>query len=210
MSFWADASLQAFGALTGTVVGGTITVLVARWQTKRSIESQMSLMAAEYRANFQLELTNRSRMRSTEAAQVLLERLADLYAWLPSLPDVSEERPYLSAHARDRCREALESVRRGMITDLMSINNDEVRSRYRELVRLTYDVGRRATGTGSRERQIRDVRAYLRYVQHTLASSIDEQPLPAHAEPPDFDRPDGVPWHPPAVPRHWGDPADNS
>ncbi|WHX18591.1 hypothetical protein QFW82_16785 [Streptomyces malaysiensis subsp. malaysiensis] len=45
------------------------------------------------------------------AAKQLLERLADLYAWLPSLPDVALENPRLSEHARARCAEAMEVVR---------------------------------------------------------------------------------------------------
>jgi hypothetical protein len=210
MSFWADASLQAFGALTGTLAGGTITVLVARWQTKRTIETQETLVASGHQANLQLEELSRNRARSSEAARMLLERLADLDAWLPSLPDVSTDQPRLSVHARDQCRSALTSIRRGMGTDLISINDGELRTRYRELVRLAYDVGYREAGAPDYKRQIRDVRGYLRYVQHSLAALIDEQPLPAHTDPPVLTRSAGEPWLPPAVPPHWRDPADGS
>ncbi|TDC65526.1 hypothetical protein [Streptomyces hainanensis] len=210
MSFWAEIATQSLGALAGTLVGGAITVLVARWQTNRSITAQATLATAEHAASLRLDQVSQDRARSTDAARTLLERLADLYAWLPSLPDVSAETPYLSRHARDQCRHAMESLRRGMITDLYAISDHTARERYRELVRLAYDVGWREVGAGNRERQIRDAKHYLRYVQHSLEALIDGSPLPGHVEPPVLDRPEDEPWQPPVVPWYWGDPADGS
>ncbi|MFD5317929.1 hypothetical protein [Streptomyces sp. NPDC127098] len=210
MSYWADIATQSLGALVGTLAGGAITVLVARWQTNKSITAQASLATAEHAASLRLDQVSRERARSTDAARTLLERLADLYAWLPSLPDVSAEHPHFSRHARDQCQKAMESVRRGMITDLYAISDQATRERYRELVRLAYDVGWRGVGSGHRERQIRDVKHYLRYVQHSLETVIDGRPLPGRADPPVLDRPEGEAWQPPVVPWHWGDPADGS
>ncbi|ONK11205.1 hypothetical protein [Streptomyces sp. MP131-18] len=210
MSYWTDLASQSLGALVGTLTGGAITVLVARWQTNRSITAQATLAAAEHAASLRLDQLSQVRARSSDAALTLLERLADLYAWLPSLPDVSAETPYFSSHARDHCQEAMESVRRGMITDLYAINDQEARERYRELVRLAYDVGWRSLGSGNRVRQIRDVKHYLRYVQHSLEALIDGSPLPDHVDPPILDRPEGEPWQPPAAPWYWDDPAGGS
>jgi hypothetical protein len=210
MSYWAEIVTQSVGALAGTLVGGLVTVVVARWQTNKSIAAQVSLSAAERAATIQLDKVSQSRARSADAARALLERLADLYAWMPSLPDVSADSPHLSRHARDQCRKAIESVRRGLITDLYGISDPSARERYRELVRLSYDVGWRGIGSGDRARQIRDVKHYLRYVQHSLEAVIDGQPLPEHADPPVLDRPAGAAWQPPAVPWYWGDPADGS
>lgn len=210
MSFWTDIAAQSLGALAGTLAGGAITVLVARWQTNRSITAQATLATAEHAASLRLDQVSQERARSTDAARTLLERLADLYAWLPSLPDVSAETPYLSRHARDQCRTAMQSLRRGMITDLYSISDPTARERYRELVRIAYDVGWRGIGAENRARQIRDVKHYLRYVQHSLEALIDGSPLPEHVEPPVLDRPEDEPWQPPVVPWYWGDPADGS
>jgi hypothetical protein len=210
MSYWADIVTQSVSALAGTLAGGLITVVVARWQTNKSISAQASLSAAEHAAATRLDEESRSRTRSADAARALLERLADLYAWMPSLPDVSADSPHLSRHARDQCRQAIESVRRGMVTDLYAISDAGARERYRHLVRLAYDVGWRGIGSDDRKRQIRDVRNYLRYVQHSLESVIDGKPLPQYVDPPVLDRPEGAPWQPPVVPWYWGDPADGS
>ncbi|MGP4111969.1 hypothetical protein ACTWP5_13760 [Streptomyces sp. 4N509B] len=210
MSYWADIVTQSVGALAGTLVGGAIAVVVARWQTNKAIVAQASLSVAERAATARLDEVSRSRSRSADAARALLERLADLYAWMPSLPDVSLDEPYHSRHARDECCKAMESVRRGMVTDLYAISDVSVRERYRDLVRLAYDVGFRGIGSGDRKRQIRDVRNYLRYVQHSLEAVIDSQPLPARVDPPILDRPESAAWQPPTVPWYWGDPADGS
>ena len=103
----------------------------------------------------------------------------------------------------------MESVRRGMQTELFSIHSTEVRDRYRTLVKLAYDVGWRGIGRPRRERQIRDVRAYLRYVQGALESTIDGTPLPSLVAAPVLDREGGEPWTP-GVGTWWSDPADGS
>jgi hypothetical protein len=210
MSNWGDLVGQTASALIGTLAGGAITVHVARWQTARAIEAQAQLAASQEAANSALARRQWIQQRSAEAAQRLLERLAELYAWLPSLPDLSLEEPRLSLHARERCAAALDSVRQGMQTDLLSIGDDHVRARYRTLVRLSFDVGWRGIGQDNRERQIRDVRGYLRYVQFTLEAVIDGSPLPDDCEAPVLDRSGGAPWLPPVVPWHWQDPADGS
>ncbi|WP_338931355.1 hypothetical protein WEB32_12185 [Streptomyces netropsis] len=201
---------QAASALFGTLVGGAITVHVARWQTARTLTAQAQIAASQQAANATLAIEQRDRQRAAVAAHNLLERLATLYAWLPSLPDVGLETPILSIAARDKCRAAMESIRHGMQTDLFAIADSEVRDRYRSLVALSYDVGYRQVGHTDRPRQIRDVRHYLRYVQLSLEAVIDGGALPAHAVPPVLDRPDGAAWLPPQIPRHWRDPADAS
>lgn len=133
-----------------------------------------------------------------------------MYQWLPSLPDVAEDHPVLSEHARKACSKTMQSVRSGMSTDLLMISDPLVRDRYRTLVGLLYDIGWRGAGQGHRERQIHDARTYLRYVQHTLESVIDGTPLPRHAAPPRPDRPRNEAWLPPDLPPHWSDPADGS
>lgn len=80
MSFWTDIAAQSLGALAGTLAGGAITVLVARWQTNRSITAQATLATAEHAASLRLDQVSQERARSTDAARTLLERLADLYA----------------------------------------------------------------------------------------------------------------------------------
>ncbi|WP_018545126.1 hypothetical protein [Streptomyces sp. LaPpAH-108] len=190
-----DLAGQAVGALMGTLTGGAITVHVARWQTAAAGESARRQWA---------------RQRSAEAAQRLLERFADLYAWLPSLPDLALEEPRFSPVARERCSAALGSVRRGMQTDLLSIGDARVRARYRTLVRLCHDVGWRSIGQDDRETRVRDVRGYLRYVQFTLEAVIDGRSLPDDCPAPVLERGDGVPWLPPVVPWYWRDPADGS
>ncbi|WP_221179353.1 hypothetical protein [Streptomyces botrytidirepellens] len=210
MSAWTDLAGQTAGALLGTLVGGAITVLVARWQTSKTIAAQSELATVQQAAEARLSRAERDHERSSEAARQLLERLADLYAWLPSLPDVAADRPRLSGHAREQCASAMESLRRGMQTELFSIAAPEVRRRYRTLVKLAYDVGWRGVGRDHRERQIRDVRNYLRYVQLTLECVIDGGRLPDRLEPPVLDRAAPSAWLPPDVPWHWGDPADGS
>ncbi|MFD5116726.1 hypothetical protein ACFWNG_31180 [Streptomyces sp. NPDC058391] len=210
MSSWGDLASQAASALVGTLAGGAITVHVARWQTTRTIEAQSQLAASQEAANVALARNQWTRQRSAEAAQRLLERLATLYAWLPSLPDVALDEPRLSVQARERCASALESIRHGMQTDLLSIADDRVRARFRILVRLCYDVAWRSIGQQNRERQIRDVSGYLRYVQLSLEAVIDASPMPDGCEPPALERNDSTAWLPPNVPWHWQDPADGS
>ncbi|WP_407561209.1 hypothetical protein [Streptomyces sp. 184] len=210
MSDWSDLLGQTFSALLGTLVGGMITVLVARWQTTRTITSQMQLAAEQHAADVRLVRAERERDNAAAAAKLLLERLADLYAWLPSLPDVGLEDPGLSVHARDHCSSAMQSVRRGMLTELFSITDVDMRDRYRTLVRLIYDAGWRGAGADNRERLIRDVRGYLRYVQVSLGCVIDGEPLPNHIDPPVLDRTSPTPWRPPGSSGHWSDPADGS
>ncbi|MFF0001523.1 hypothetical protein [Streptomyces avermitilis] len=210
MGSWGDLVGQTVSALIGTLAGGGIAVYVARWQTARTIESQVELAASQEAATDALARRQWTQQRATEAAQRLSERLAELYAWLPSLPDLARDEPQLSPQARERCAAALDSVRQGMQTDLLSIGDDRVRARYRALVRLCYDVGYRGIGQSHRERQIRDARGYLRYVQFTLESVIDQSPLSADYEAPVLDRSDSAPWLPPALPWHWQDPADGS
>ncbi|MEV7501546.1 hypothetical protein [Streptomyces sp. NPDC093018] len=210
MSSWGDLASQTATALIGTLAGGGIAVYVARWQTARTIESQVELAASQEAATGALARQQWKQQRAAEAAQRLLERLAELYTWLPSLPDLAQDEPQLSAQARAYCAAAVSAVRRGMQTDLLSIGDDRVRARYRVLVRLCFDVGWRGIGQGHRERQIRDVRGYLRYVQFTLEAVIDGGPLPDDCTAPELERSDSAPWLPPAVPWHWQDPADGS
>ncbi|MFD7648768.1 hypothetical protein ACFV5M_14090 [Streptomyces albidoflavus] len=201
---------QTASALVGTVAGGAIALYVARWQTLRTAEIQARTTTARENAAVQLAHSLRVHERETTAARALLERLEGLYQWLPSLPDVAEDHPVLSEHARDNCSKAMQSVRSGMNTDLLMITDPVVRDRYRALVELVYDTGYRGAGQGHRERQIRDARNYLRHVQHTLESVIDGVPLPRHAAPPRPDRPGDEAWLPPDLPPHWTDPADGS
>ncbi|MFD9498779.1 hypothetical protein [Streptomyces sp. NPDC060035] len=210
MSSWGELAAQTASALIGTLAGGAITVRVARWQTARTIAAQAELAASQEAANSALARRQWVLQRSAEAAQRLLERLAELYAWLPSLPDLLLEEPQLSLQARERCAAALGSVRQGMQTDLLSVGDDHVRARYRTLVRLCFDVGWYGIGQDNRERQIRDVRGYLRYVQSTLEAVIDAAPLPDDCEAPVLERSGEAPWLPPALPWHWQDPADGS
>ncbi len=210
VSDWGDLVGQAASALVGTLVGGAITVLVARWQPAKTIAAQVALAAAQQGAAARLARAEREHERASVAASQLLERLATFYAWLPSLPDVSEETPRLSAHARDQCHAAMESLRRGMLTELFSVGQTEVRARYRALVKLAYDAGWRGVGCEYPERLVRDVRNYLRYVQLSLEAVIDGASLPEHVDPPVLDRPEGDIWVPPQVPEHWGDPAVGS
>ncbi|MGW5690706.1 hypothetical protein ACWEWX_06980 [Streptomyces asiaticus] len=210
MTDWTDLTSQALSALLGTVVGGVITVFVARWQTAKTINAQNQLAADQHAASVRLARSERERENSVAAAKQLLERLADLYAWLPSLPDVALENPRLSEHARARCADAMESVRRGMFTELFSIADTELRVRYRVLVRLVYDAGRRGAGGQRPERLVRDVRNYLRYVQMSLGFVIDGEPLPIHEEPPVLDRDSPGVWLPSSSSVIWSDPADGS
>lgn len=207
---WSDLVSQAVSALVGTLVGGAITVLVARWQTERTIAAQTDLALTQEAAASRLARSEREHERATVAALQLLERLATLYAWLPSLPDVSEEVPRLSVHAREECRAALEALRRGMVTDLFAISDTEARSRYRALVKLVYDAGWRGKGREHPQRLVRDVRYYVRFVQASLEAVIDGDQLPSHVDPPVLERPEADLWNPPRAPEHWGDPADGS
>ncbi|WP_329312178.1 hypothetical protein [Streptomyces sp. NBC_01262] len=206
MSGLADLAGETVSAVLGTLVGGAITVFVTRWQLTKTIVAQAELASTQQAVDTRLARAE----RAGAAAQLLLERLADLYNWLPSLPDVFEQEPTLSEDARKQCSLAMESLRRGMHTELLGIGDIEVRERYRTLVRLAYDVGRRGVGRGHRQRQIRDVRGYLRYVQASLESVIDAGPLPGQVEPPVLDRAEDEEWLPPALARHWVDPADGS
>ncbi|AXQ55904.1 hypothetical protein [Streptomyces koyangensis] len=201
---------QTASALVGTVAGGAIALYVARWQTLRTAAIQAETTTAQENAAVRLAHSLRVRERETAAARALLERLEGMYQWLPSLPDVAEEQPVLSEHARSNCSKAMQSVRSGMSTDLLMISAPMVRDRYRTLVALLYDIGWRGAGRAHRERQIHDVRNYLRHVQHTLESVIDGAPLPRHAAPPGPDRPGDEAWLPPDLPPHWSDPADGS
>ncbi|MEV6125516.1 hypothetical protein AB0M05_01640 [Streptomyces violaceusniger] len=210
MTDWTDLISQALSALLGTVVGGAITVIVARWQTAKTINAHTQLAAEQNAASVQLARAERERENSAAAAKQLLERLADLYAWMPSLPDVALGNPRLSEHARERCAEAMESVRRGMFTELFSITDAEMREQYRALVRLVYDAGWRGAGGHHPERVIRDVRNYLRHVQVSLGFVIDGEPLPAHEEPPALDRDSPAVWLPSSSSVFWRDPADGS
>ncbi|MER8029072.1 hypothetical protein ABTZ78_08935 [Streptomyces bauhiniae] len=210
MGNWGDLAGQTISTLIGTLAGGGIAVYVARWQTARTLESQLRLAASQEASADALARRSWTQQRSAEAAQRLLECLAELYAWLPSLPDLAQEQPELSSEARKRCAAALASVRRGMQTDLLSIGDDRVRARYRALVRLCYDVGWRGVGRDHRERQIRDVRGYLRYVQFTLEAVIDDSSLPEDCAAPVLERSDNAPWLPPGLPWYWQDPADGS
>jgi hypothetical protein len=104
----------------------------------------------------------------------------------------------------------MESVRRGMHTDLFLIPDRQLRERYRTLVRLAYDVGWRGIGRDNRDRQIRDVQNYMRSVQFSLEATVDGTPLPAQLPPPHLDRVESEAWLPPELPWHWCDPADAS
>ncbi|GLW17662.1 hypothetical protein Stsp01_44050 [Streptomyces sp. NBRC 13847] len=210
MSGWSDLAGQAASSLLGTLVGGAITILVARWQTAKTIGSQGELAASQQAAAASLAHSERERERCAEAARQLLERLADLYDWLPALPNLETDQAAVSHNARRQCISAMKSIRRGMHTDLYSISDVQVRGRYRTLVKLVYDVGRRGIGRDHRARQIRDVRSYLRYVQFSLEAVIDGAPSPDQAAAPALDRGDSEPWLPPELPWYWGDPADGS
>lgn len=210
MSGWSEFAGQAASSLLGTLVGGLITIGVARWQTIKTVRAQTELAVSQQTAAERLARRERERERAADSARLLLERLADLYDWLPSLPDVARDQPVLSSHARQQCAAAMESIRRGMRTDLLLIGDAEIRDRYRTLVKLAYDVGWRGIGRNNRERQIRDVRHYLRYVQASLEAIADGTPPPVTAAPPSLDRSDTEAWLPPALPPHWNDPADGS
>ncbi|MFJ9467610.1 hypothetical protein [Streptomyces caniferus] len=97
-----------------------------------------------------------------------------------------------------------------MHTDFFLISDMDVRDRYRTLVKLAYDVGWRGIGREHRERQIRDVRNYMRYVQFSLETVVDGASRPDHVPAPVLERGDSEAWLPPALPWHWGDPADSS
>lgn len=210
MSVWGDFALQAAGALSGTVVGGAISVWVARWQTLRTLAAQSQLAVAQERAAAQLARDEREHERETDAACALLDRLADLNADLPALPEMDEETPRFDRRVLTRCGAAMSSVRRGMHTELMQISSPAIRDRYRTLVKLVYDVAYRGVGRGNRERQIWDIGNYLRYVGHSLECLIDGRELPPHAEPPILDRTETDAWRLPFPVPYWDDPADGS
>ncbi|MFJ8731997.1 hypothetical protein [Streptomyces bauhiniae] len=210
MDNWGDLAGQTISALIGTLAGGGIAVYVARWQTARTLESQLRLASSQEASASALARRSWTQQRSAVAAQRLLECLAELYAWLPSLPDLARGEPELSPEARKHCAAALASVRRGMQTALLSIGDDRVRARYRALVRLCYDIGWRGIDRDDRERQIRDARGYLCYVQFTLEAVIDDSPLPEDCAAPVLERSDSAPWLPPGLPWYWQDPADGS
>ena len=210
MSEWSNFAEQAASSLLGTLAGGAITVLVARWQTAKTLQSQSEVSAAAQIAAAQLARDQRERERSTVAAQHLLAHLADFSARLPSLPDVGSDSPRLSSEARDRCSAAMEALRRDLQTDLLSINEPEIRDRYRTVVKLAYDVAWRNAGRQQPDRVVRDVRNYLRYVQDSLDALIDDAPLPRRVLPPTLDREGSAPWRPPAPPWQLRDPADES
>lgn len=210
MSNWADLAGQTASALLGTLAGGAISMQVARWQTSKSITAQAELTAVQQAAGIALARQQWERQRSTEAAQRLLERLAGLYAWLPSLPDISADSPTLDVVAREQCGRALAALRHGMQTDLFSIQIASVRDRYRTLVELSYDIAWRGIGREDRKRQIRDARGYLRYVQLTLEAVVDDAPLPSHVSPPVLDRQGVEAWSPSETPSYWHDPGDHS
>ncbi|MCQ8831674.1 hypothetical protein [Streptomyces malaysiensis] len=129
-------------------------------------------MAVVLRAIPERETSAAAAKQLLERSAQLLERSADRYAWMPSLPDAALENPRLSEHALARCAEAMEIVRHGMFTELFSINDTELRGRYRALVRLVYDAGRRGAGGQYPERLIRDdVRNYLRAYRCLSGSS---------------------------------------
>ncbi|MER5989111.1 hypothetical protein [Streptomyces sp. NPDC001787] len=210
MNNWEELAGQTGSALLGTLIGGIISVCVARWQMSKSITAQTELAASQHAAAITLTRQQWERQRSAEAAQRLLERLAGLYAYLPSLPDIALECPTLSVSAREQCSTALAALRHGMQTDLLAIQGAEVRDRYCTLVKLGFDVAWRGVGQGDRKRQIRDVRAYLRYVQLTLEAVVDDAAPPPHIEPPVLDRQDDNAWAPPHLPWYRHDPADGS
>ncbi|MFF0715893.1 hypothetical protein ACWEVM_09515 [Streptomyces bauhiniae] len=47
MGNWGDLAGQTISALIGTLAGGGIAVYVARWQTARTLESQLRVAASQ-------------------------------------------------------------------------------------------------------------------------------------------------------------------
>ncbi|MFI1092902.1 hypothetical protein [Streptomyces sp. NPDC020917] len=86
MSGLGDLFGQTASALFGTLVGGAITFVVTRWQLTKTMAAEAALAAEQRRTDARLA----SAERAGNASRLLLERLADLYAYLPSLPDVSK------------------------------------------------------------------------------------------------------------------------
>ncbi|WP_327705114.1 hypothetical protein OG530_28925 [Streptomyces decoyicus] len=98
-----------------------------------------------------------------------------------------------------------------MHTDLFLISDMDVRDRYRTLVKLAYDARSRGIGREHRERQIRDVGNYMRYVQFSLEAVVDGASRPDHVPAPVLERGGSEAWLPPApTPGRGGDPADGS
>ncbi|MGX9227577.1 hypothetical protein ACWV95_17605 [Streptomyces albus] len=94
MSAWSDFTSQAASSLLGTLAGGLITIAVARWQMAKTVQSQIELATSQQAAAEGLARRERERERAADSARQLLERLADLYNWLPSLPDVRQTSRY--------------------------------------------------------------------------------------------------------------------
>lgn len=230
----ATAIAAAVGGLAGGVlalVGAWLTNRTTAELAKREREDQHKEAEEQRRAALEAAARERELDRSEQrqaiarnAAVGLLGRIGDLDRVLPMVHehrpgvDVEQVAPRVVAFStpdeRQRLalaiqttRDGVDSLRRGLRTELLLIHDAEVVTRYRDLARLVSDfqVGAGIGGAVLLNRAYVDVSNYMKYVLITLQAFIDGVALPETTAPPILQRNhnDGSTWMPQVIPEDW-------
>jgi len=168
------------GGVTGGFIGGG-AALLATHQANKAQAKAAKADREELRAD-----------RSRAAAALLLPRLADLDSVIPLLPVNQRDSFVMSsspASGRAMARlpsgaEALDSIRRGLLTELPLVNNDLIARHYRQLDSIVLYFHRATLSEFEVSRAQLEVGRYLRWVQMLIAAYVSENPLPADVKPP--------------------------
>lgn len=191
------------GGVTGGVIGGGAALIAGHQANKAQAEA----------AKADREELRRDRSRA--AAALLLPRLADLDSVVPLLPRVQRDSYVMSsspASGRAMARlpsgaEVLDSMRRGLLTELPLVDNDLVTRHYQQLDSMILYFHNATLSELEVSRAQLEVGRYLRWVQLLIAAYVSEKPLPADVKPPVIvaghilDADDD--WQPDPMPEGW-------
>ena len=168
------------GGVFGGVIGGGASLLATQQANKAQAQA-----AKDDRAELR-------RDRSRAAAALLLPRLADLDSVVPLLPKIQRDSYVMSSSpnsGRAMARmpsgaEALDSIKRGLLTEVPLVDNDLVTRHYQQLYRVVLDFHGAALTRPEVNRAEIEVGRYLRWVQMLIAAYVSEKPLLADVKPP--------------------------
>jgi len=166
--------------VTGGIIGGG-AALLATHQANKAQAKAAKADREELRAD-----------RSRAAAALLLPRLADLDSVIPLLPKGQSNSFVMSSSpASGRAMaglpsggEALESMRRGLLTELPLVDNDLVKRHYQQLDSIVLYFHRATLSEFEVSRAQLEIGRYLRWVILLIGEYVSEKPLPADVKPP--------------------------
>ena len=221
---WTAVGTIALAVVTvAAVVINIIITVQDRRRAAASLTAERELADARLREERDHAEQVRRRERQADNARVLIQRIAALQPYLPTVPGTftrhtfpqAKYQPVTHHHGDEACREAISSLQHGAFAEAPLLGQGEAAQiaagRYRHLVQLILTV---ANDNGpDEERQTGTLRSYARWVRISLRALAENGSVPliygGSPEYPQLGLPEHMPvWQPNPAPTGWNEEID--